>query len=207
MSEPSHRSVGHMPTTMPVPTGNTALAALHRGTRGTPCVSDEDGDGDSSDEDEITGGRGLEAHLRSMHLHPMHTRYLGKSSEVKLVLSALSVKSGLAGRAPDTGDQLISVLQYGVPRRRPEYWQVYEVCIPSLALRKLLMQRVNSGRRSMSRSLRVSPPWKHQAPLPLLAYPLNRPASMCRRSLTRQRGSLSRLTICSLSSSTRTSPM
>jgi hypothetical protein len=61
----------------------------------------------------------------------MHARYHGKSSGAKLILSAMSVKSELAGRSPVSRNEPPSQNQKGVlpglSDLRPEYWQVHEV--------------------------------------------------------------------------------
>jgi hypothetical protein len=84
---------------------------------------------DSSDDDAVTGVRGLEEHLRTLRLNPMHARYIGKSSGASLIESALAAKNELSGTpsgAP-TRDALFRDVA-AVPTRRPEFWRIYEVC-------------------------------------------------------------------------------
>jgi hypothetical protein len=188
---------------MPMPTPGSAVLARSALPRAAPCASDEDGDLDSSDDDDDEPvGRGLEERLRSMQLNPMHIRYHGKSSGAKLIMDAFSVKSELA--SPITRDELLSVL-HGIPGRQPEHWQGYEVriCIRDQAE---LTDGKSSGRRSICRGLIVSLPQEHQSASTQLGYLRDRAASIYQRPGMRRRHSSSLLTICSPSSSTRTSP-
>jgi hypothetical protein len=81
----------------------------------------------STDDEAVNGVRGLEAHLRGLHLDPMSARYMGKSSGTTFVKFALAVKEGLAGASVPAADGGLLKPFEAVPARRSEYWQMHEV--------------------------------------------------------------------------------
>jgi hypothetical protein len=85
---------------------------------------------ESSDEEEAMGGPGLEAHLRDLQLNLTDTRWIGKSSGAKLVLSALALKNGIAGTTPGAVDNTLLGTIDAARMRRPEYWKVSSVRYP-----------------------------------------------------------------------------
>lgn len=79
-----------------------------------------DADPESSD-DEGAQTNLVREHLKDLFINPVHNRFFGKSSGVKLVKTAIDLKSEYAGKMPD--ENTVHVLG----RKRPEYWNLLPV--------------------------------------------------------------------------------
>jgi hypothetical protein len=103
---------------------------------------------ESSDEEEAMGGQGLEAHLRDLQLNLTDTRWIGKSSGAKLVLSALALKNGITGTMPGAVDNTLLGTIDAARMRRPEYWEVCSVryLLSSVSTSTRLLKIAHSGK-------------------------------------------------------------
>jgi hypothetical protein len=94
------------------------------------------------------GGQGLEAHLRDLQLNLTDTRWIGKSSGAKLVLSALALKNDITGTTSGAVDNTLLGTIDAARMRRPEYWEVYSVRYPlsSVLTSTRLLRMAHSGK-------------------------------------------------------------
>jgi hypothetical protein len=125
-------SSGPHSSTMSVPPGANFSPTQHASTARVQVTNTSELE--SSDEDTASDERGLEARMGSLHLSPVHARYRGKSSGIKLIRSVFALRNGQPGARP-ANDALLRTVE-AVQARRPEYWQVYAVRICSLPARR-----------------------------------------------------------------------
>jgi hypothetical protein len=132
LSKSGSISTGPHSSTMSVPLGASFFSTQHVSSARVQATNASELE--SSDEDTASDERGLEARMGSLHLSPVHARYRGKSSGVKLIRSVFALRNEQPGARP-INDALLRTVE-AVQTRRPEYWQVYAVRICSLPARR-----------------------------------------------------------------------
>jgi hypothetical protein len=88
----------------------------------SPRQRPQDESGLEDSEDELPGGTTLSEWLNRLQLNPAHPRFFGKSSGVRLLQSAIDLKSEYSGNDTPLEDQFEQI-----SARRPEFWHIRPV--------------------------------------------------------------------------------
>ena len=89
---------------------------------GIPSNSPADPEGlEPSDDEYCKDNQLLQENLKRISINPMHSRFFGKSSGVRLIQTAMDLKSEYSGKREIEGDN------FNISSRRPEFWIVHPV--------------------------------------------------------------------------------